>query len=95
VSKQCGAAVLLRRFAERRLTAFDAAPAEHSAPLVTFSETLPADRGTADQVRQLQQFLNSFPGIFLRVDGVPGPKTSDAHRQVTGHFLSGDPRAMS
>jgi hypothetical protein len=36
--------------------------------------------------------LNTFPGIFVKVDGVPGERTSDAFRKVTGHFLFGDPR---
>jgi hypothetical protein len=29
----------------------------------------------------------------VKLDGVPGEKTSDAFRKVTGRFLPGDPRA--
>jgi hypothetical protein len=36
--------------------------------------------------------LNTYPGIFLKVDGITGPKTSDAYRRVTGLYLPGDPR---
>jgi len=42
---------------------------------------------------ELQQFLNQFPGIFLREDGKLGEKTSDAYRRVFGQYLLGDPRA--
>jgi lysozyme family protein len=92
VSRQCGAAVLLRRMAERGLAQFGHEPPRTTAPLVVFSTTRPRDAAAAERARELQRFLNTFPGIFLRVDGVPGPKTSDAHRRVTGHYLSGDPR---
>jgi hypothetical protein len=42
---------------------------------------------------QLQKFLNQFPGVRVLVDGVPGQKTSDAFKLVTGNYLQGDPRA--
>ena len=90
VSQQCGAAVLLRRMAETGVLQFDAAgdplpdgvPAAPGAiatlePLVTFSETR-----VSDNAKALQRALNAFPGIFLRVDGVPGPRTSDALRAI-------------
>jgi len=104
VSKQCGAAVMLRRMAETGVVEFkpDGTPITQVdsdtgssdamfnalGPLVTFSATkkLPA-------VENLQRMLNTFPGIFVKVDGIAGPKTSDAFRKVTGHFLTGDPRA--
>lgn len=53
---------------------------------VTFS-----DNQASDLARSLQRALNTFPGIHLGVDGVPGRQTSDAYQQVTGHFLPGDP----
>jgi lysozyme family protein len=92
VSRQCGAAVLLRRLAERGVVRFADDPAPSTAPMVIFSETLPADPAVAERVRDLQRFLNTVPGVFVKVDGIAGPKTSDAHRQVTGRFLAGDPR---
>lgn len=93
VSRQCGAAVLLRRLAEQDLVALGQRRPD-AAPLVEFSKTLPRDPAAVERARELQRFLNTFPGIFLRVDGVPGPRTSDAHRRVVGHFLAGDPRAL-
>jgi len=103
VSKQCGSAVILRRMAESGLIQFNqsgdplvsadeeaevaAAPLD---PLVTYSET-----EASDAARKLQRALNSMPGIFLLVDGVPGRRTSDAFRKVTGNFLQGDPRSAS
>ncbi len=109
VSKQCGCAVLLRRMAEKGMISFDAqgnpqaAPATAATgaaavgntaaalgPLVTFSNTQ-----ESDVAKKLQAALNTLPGIFLLVDGVPGTKTSDAFRTATGHFLMGDPRAGS
>ncbi len=94
VSRQCGAAVLLRRLAERNQVEFADRPPQSRKPLVTFSTTRPRDPEAEARVRELQTFLNTFPGIFLRIDGVPGEKTSDAHRKVTGHFLTGDPRGQ-
>lgn len=103
VSKQCGAAVMLRRMAETGAIRFDAAgiprpdapsdpttadPIGEFAPLVRFSTTDKSANAEA-----LQRALNTFPGIFVKVDGVPGERTSDAFKKVTGHFLLGDPRA--
>ena len=100
-SSQCGAAVLLRRMSETGVISFDStgdpkpdftdarAPSiESFEPLVTFSAT-----EAEDNAKSLQRALNSLPGIYLRVDGVPDTRTSDAFKKVTGHFLKGDPRA--
>jgi hypothetical protein len=90
VSQQFGAAVLLRRMVDKGLiridqkTPPDAVPA--TPPFVFYSNTKIVYGDT------LQQFLNEFPGIALSVDGYPGPKTSEAFQQVTGYYLSGDPR---
>jgi lysozyme family protein len=93
-SRQCGAAVLLRRLAERREIEFEdqPAPAEDEAPPVRYSTRLPRDPDAAARARALQEWLNTFPGIFLRVDGIAAKRTSDAFRRVTGRFLEGDPR---
>jgi len=100
-SLQCGAAVILRRMSEAGIISFDvegkpqpdfentAAPSISALePLVTFSQT-----EKSEMAKMLQRSLNTFPGIFLKVDGVPGTRTSDAFQKVTGHFLKGDPRA--
>ena len=101
ISKQCGAAVLLRRMAETGKIVFgtdgepllgggDGGPPDLSAfePLVRFAPTV-----VNENARALQNALNKFPGIFLSVDGRAGEKTSDAFKRITGHFLLGDPRA--
>ena len=101
VSKQCGASVLLRRMAELGVIDFrpDGTPITNDAtsgegmtfeklgPLIRFSTT-----SKSPAVEDLQRLLNTIPGVFVKVDGVPGEKTSDAFRKVTGHFLTGDPR---
>jgi len=100
-SQQCGAAVLLRRMSETGTIVFDedghpspdfkdtpASAIGSFDPLVTFSET-----EKSEVAKTLQRALNTLPGIFLRVDGLPGDRTSNAFKKVTGHFLKGDPRA--
>jgi len=95
-SSQVGAAALLRRLAERG--AVDA-PSAVSTPQITRAIEQPgaAIRFSGNRIAtggvQLQNFLNQFPGIFLRVDGKLGPKSSDAFQKVFGHLLVGDPRA--
>ncbi len=96
VSKQVGAAVLLRRLAEKNLTDFTDQPIPplNTPPLVVnHSNKKPTDPLVVAQVETLQTWLNTFPGIFVKIDGVPGDKTSEAFKRVTGHFLPGDPRA--
>jgi hypothetical protein len=60
--------------------------------LVTFSTRRHADPVKLEQAKQLQRWLNTHAGIFVLVDGVPGRRTSDAFRAVTGAFLPGDPK---
>ena len=95
VSKQCGAAVILRRMAEEGLVSFrdQPAPAAGRPPLITYSMKKPSDPAMVQRALDLQAWLNTFPGVFVKLDGVPGEKTSDAFRKVTGRFLPGDPRA--
>ena len=93
-SAQCGAAVILRRLAEKGVIQFsrEGVPVAKSpgdlAPLVQFSLTKESDAAA-----KLQEALNNFPGVFVKADGVPGKATSDACKRVLGHFLTGDPRA--
>lgn len=88
-SRQAGAAVLLRRLAERGSAVFEdeEAPPADAPPPVRYSAAGPLPFG-----EELQVFLNRFPGVFLQVDGWPGPRTSQAFKAVTGRFLEGDPR---
>ena len=103
-SQQCGAAVILRRMSETGVIVFDAdgvpqpdfkdapapPPISSFEPLVAFSET-----EKSETAKVLQRSLNALPGIFVKVDGVPGTRTSDAFQKVTGHLLKGDPRAQA
>jgi lysozyme family protein len=83
----CGAAVLLRRLAERgRIDFPDANP--ETLPALRYAET----GSPSPWVAELQGFLNRFPGLFVKVDGLPGPRTSEALHKLTGHYLQGDPR---
>lgn len=104
VSRQCGAAVVLRRMAENGLVDFidrpgvslyssvEAEPRDQE-PLVSRHATRRSSKATvAQRAEELQRWLNTFPGIFLRADGIPGDRTSDAFRRVTGSYLPGDPR---
>jgi lysozyme family protein len=96
ISKQCGAAVILRRMAEKSMIEFpdQALPQEEFQPLVvTHSNHKSRDPEIVAQVLALQRWLNDFNGIFVKIDGIPGNRTSDAYKKVTGHFLPGDPRA--
>jgi len=85
VSKQIGAAVLLRRLAERGDIEI-----QHPStpwPMIHYGPGKPRP-----QVATMQAWLNSLPGIALKVDGHAGPLTSQAVHQVFGEYLVGDPR---
>ena len=90
VSDQCGAAVLLRRMAE--LGQVTLVPKPAPGPSVpSYSNTKSSHPAVVAQVVALQTWLNTFPHIFIREDGVPGRRTSDAYKQATGRYLPGDP----
>ncbi len=88
VSNQCGAAVILRRMAEKNDITFAAVPAVSTGEeaFIKFSNK------KNQYAEELQTFLNKFPGIYVKVDGVPGTRTSDAFKKVSGYYLKGDPR---
>ena len=90
ISKQCGAAVILRRMLEMKIIEIEEERivADAELPLVYYSPD-----GKTEYGEKLQQFLNQFPGVFLKEDGWPGEKTSNAFKEVTGYYLHGDPRA--
>jgi len=95
VSRQIGAAVLLRRMAETGQYVPPAIPApdRDAAP-----ESLPSLRyspyAVLPHAEALQNFLTTLPGIYLKPDGKLGPRSSDAFRLATGRYLAGDPRAQ-
>ncbi len=91
VSQQCGAAVVLRRLAEKGEITFKAEPdVDHTdeilKPLIRYSSK------KINGAVELQEFLNKLPGIYVKVDGCPGDKTSEAFKKVTGYYLNGDAR---
>ena len=94
VSAQCGAATLLRRMVERGHIAFQdqPPPGPQDAPLVVpYAARKPSAADALEAAMRLQRWLNSHAGIFVRVDGWAGRSSSDAYRQITGHYLPGDP----
>jgi lysozyme family protein len=87
VSRQCGAAVLVKRLEQRgEIHALSVRIPSNVIPLRHASRAI--KRG-----EDLQRFLNTFPGISLRVDGWPGDQTSDAVKKVFGFYLEGDSRS--
>ena len=101
VSKQCGAAVILRRLAEKQSIKFDktGTPTLGNTPSTTgpdIASLAPLVKFAPNKFSQvaadLQAALNKLPGIFLKVDGFAGKMTSDAVKRLTGSFLAGDPR---
>jgi lysozyme family protein len=95
VSDQCGCAAVVRRLAEMGEITFSdqQPPSPDMPPPVRYSETLPGDSDELAAAKRLQQWLSTFSGVFLAVDGIAGEHTSDAFKLVTGHYLVGDPRA--
>ena len=81
-SRQCGAVVLIKRLEERNEITFSTI----KKPLFQYSKKV------VPEADKLQQFLNQFEGIALRVDGWPGKKTSAAVEKIFGFYLKGDPR---
>jgi len=81
-SRQCGAVLLIKRLEERGEITLSTI----EEPLFFYSTKVEA------QADKLQQFLNQFDGIALRVDGWPGEKTSTAVKSLFGFYLKDDPR---
>ena len=90
---QCGA-TFLRRLVEQQQFHFQDEPdINDEGPLVVaYAASQPVDPSTVERATALQRWLNSHPGIYLKVDGWPGRRTSNAYKKVTGSYLPGDPR---
>ena len=92
VSRQIGAAVVLRRMAEKDLAVFDPEPetpfAENAMPFLRY-----APQEKSAHANALQTFLNTLPGIYVKVDGYAGDKTSEAFKRAAGYYLHGDSRS--
>lgn len=96
-SSQCGAATLLRRLAELGVVEFEdqERPALDGPPLIQYATRQSSNAEIRQRAIDLQRWLNTFPGVFVKEDGRPGPRTSDAYHRVTGRYLPGDPRESS
>jgi len=94
VDAQCGTATFLRRLVELQQFNFPDEPdLASSTPLVVgFAARKPTDPTIIERATALQNWLNSHPGIYLKVDGWPGQRTSNAFKKVTGTYLPGDLR---
>ena len=87
VSRQCGAAVLLRRMSEKQLAVMG------DIDTITNIKVLGAQVNFSTrynaQAEELQKLLNRV-GLHLRVDGKAARNTSDAYFAVAGKYLKGD-----
>ncbi len=94
VDAQCGTATFLRRLVEQQYFNFPDEPdiAESTPLVVSYATKRPTDPRIIERATALQIWLDSHPGIYLKVDGWPGQRTSNAFRKVTGSYLPGDPR---
>ncbi|AWI25782.1 hypothetical protein [Flavobacterium pallidum] len=99
VSKQCGAAALLKRMSDKKIIAMPAA----SAPAVpTIKDQIIAAgnkvayfSGTVSPDGKALQDLLNQNGSTLVADGKAGKNTSDAWFKWSGLYLKGDPRRTS
>ncbi|MCU0359739.1 MAG: hypothetical protein MUF75_03315 [Bacteroidia bacterium] len=93
VSKQCGAAVLLRRLAEMQIG--DYLNTDRFSYILKLAEkTKYAPKKYSIQAAELQKMLN-LHGYHLKADGYAGKITSGIIYQITGAYLQGDPRKMT
>lgn len=83
VSQQCGVTTLIRRLNERHVISTGTTTTSKKVMLRYSSRV-------QDRADDLQRFLNTFPGIRLRVDGIAGKVTSAAVESVFGFKLEGD-----
>lgn len=105
ISRQCGAAVIIRRLEEMceiNPLVGDTAHGSHTHSSAQHAARRPLSlppfhyaNHAIEHGKDLQRFLNTFDGISLRVDGWPGNRTSDAVEQLFGFRLSGDLRKSS
>lgn len=90
VSKQVGAAVLLRRLSEKQIAI--SGTQDRITQIKQLGGQVAFDPNHYNALaEQLQQLLNAA-GLYLRVDGKAGKITSDAYHQVSGQYLKDDNR---
>jgi lysozyme family protein len=96
VSQQCGAALLLRKMVDQGAFSFPTdIPTANANEIAAAGAAVPFSANKTVEATRLQKLLNRFPGASVKItpDGVPGQRTSQAFKDVTGSFLAGDPRA--
>lgn len=92
VSKQCGAAVLLRRMSEQKLITLPNGNLLEQI-LALGSKTLYYSGTVTNEAKELQTLLNKA-GSVLRVDGKAGERTSTEYFKFSKTYLKGDPRRV-
>ncbi len=90
ISRQCGAAVLLRRLSEKHIAVIGELDVITQIKTLATSVAYAPNTYKADAAK-LQELLNRV-GLTLRVDGKAGINTSNAFFALTGKYLKGDPR---
>ena len=75
----------MRRLEERNEIILFSEPSLIGKTFFTFSKCV------EPRADDLQRFLNTFDGITLLVDGVPGKKTSEAVKKLFGNYLPNTP----
>ncbi|MEO6069673.1 MAG: hypothetical protein ABIN57_08550 [Chitinophagaceae bacterium] len=90
VSKQLGAAVMLRRLSEKGLLTGQETDLVTQVKIAGAIVTFGPDNYSAT-AEKLQVLLNRL-GFHLREDGHAGNLTSDAYKKLTGTYLAGDKR---
>ena len=92
VSKQCGAAVLLRRLSEQQLISLSNGHIVEQI-LAQGNKTKYYTGTVTNEAKELQILLNKA-GSILRVDGKAGEKTSNEYFKFSNTYLQGDPRRV-
>ncbi len=93
VEKQIGLGVLLVRLLQAQTAAIHVGipvpkqPLKAGVPVPVVRYGIKGEAAAA-----LQRWLNTLPGVFVHVDGIPGKRTSDAFYAATGCYVAGDPR---
>lgn len=90
ISKQCGAAVLLRRLMEQQLIILTNGNIVEQI-LKLGNKTMYYTGTVSREAKELQTLLNRA-GSVLRVDGKAGEKTSNEYFKYSHTYLAGDPR---
>lgn len=97
ISAQCGTAVLLKALKELGAISISNSPKPSKenalAVIKKLGKTVKFSTAVySSSAESLQNALNVYLSIALKVDGYAGRNTSDAYKRVTGSWLVGDPK---